>query len=432
MSDFGDPLHGLGAALLALLLLLTAARLGGRVAARWKQPAVLGELVGGVLLGNLGLLGFDAFAYIGADPLLDALANLGVILLLFEVGLESTVAQMARVGSSALLVAALGVIAPGLLGIGVGMLLLPDHSFYVHLFLGATLTATSVGITARVLKDLGESQSKEARVILGAAVLDDVMGLVILAAVTGVIAAADQGVPAAAGPIAWIVVKALLFLGGAVGLGRVLTPPLFRGASRLPGRSVLLCVGLSFCFFLAWLAGVVGLAPIVGAFAAGLVLERAHSQPFVDRGERALDALIQPISRFLAPVFFVLMGLRVDLKAFAQVEVLGLAAALTAVAIIGKQSCMFGVLDRSIRRLPVGIGMIPRGEVGLIFANIGLGLTVAGERIIDASTFTAVVCMVIVTTVFTPPALAWSFRRGSGRATSGRAASDRPTGQSQI
>ena len=409
----GEP-HGLGSALLALVLLLAAAKLGGHVAARWKQPAVLGELVGGVLVGNLDLLGFDAFAYIGSDPLIDALAQLGVILLLFEVGLESTVAQMARVGSSALLVATLGVIAPGLLGIGVGMLLLPDHSFYVHLFLGATLTATSVGITARVLKDLGESQGKEARVILGAAVIDDVMGLVILAAVTGIVAAADQGVPAEAGPIAWIVAKALLFLVGVVWIGSVLAPPLFRGASRLAGSGVLLGLGLSFCFLLAWLAGVVGLAPIVGAFAAGLILDNAQSRPFIDRGEHALDQQIQPLSHFLAPVFFVLMGFRVDLAAFAQVEVLGLAAALTAVGIIGKQVCMLGVLDRSIRRLPVGIGMIPRGEVGLIFANIGLGLTVAGERIVDGSTFTAVVCMVIVTTVVTPPALAWSFRRERG------------------
>jgi Kef-type K+ transport system membrane component KefB len=267
-----------------------------------------------------------------------------------------------------------------------------------------------------VLRDIGQSQGKEARVILGAAVIDDVLGLVILAAVSGIIAAADKGVPAELGPVAWIVAKAVGFLGAAVGLGTLLTPPLFRGAALLRGGGVLLGVSLAFCFLVAWLAGVVGLAPIVGAFAAGLILENAHYQPFLDKGEQQLEELVQPVTQFLAPVFFVLMGFRVDLSTFAHVEVLGLALALTAAAVIGKQLCMLGVLDRSIRRLPVGIGMIPRGEVGLIFANIGLGLTVAGERIVDTGTFTAVVIMVILTTLMTPPVLTWSFRRNGAPA----------------
>lgn len=401
-----------GGTLLALTVILVAAKVGADLAQRLGQPAVLGELVGGVLVGNVDLLGFDGLSFIGTDPIVDALANLGVIVLLFEVGLESTVAQMARVGASAALVAVLGVVAPFLLGLGVGAWLLPEHSFYVHLFLGATLTATSVGITARVLRDLGESQGKEAQVILGAAVIDDVLGLVALAAVSGVIAAADAGVEPELGPVAWIVAKALLFLGGAVGIGVLIAPWLFRQASKLRGGGVLLGVSLAFCFLVAWLAGEAGLAPIVGAFAAGLVLEGAHYQPFVDKGERQLEELIHPVSSVLAPVFFVVMGFRVDLATFAHVEVLGLALALTAAAVLGKQACMLGVLDPSIRRLPVGLGMIPRGEVGLIFANIGLGLTVAGERIVDTATFTAVVIMVILTTLLTPPALTWSLRRG--------------------
>ncbi|MES2640247.1 MAG: cation:proton antiporter [Myxococcota bacterium] len=404
--------HGsLGPTLLALTIILLAAKLGADLAQRLKQPAVLGELVGGVLVGNLDLFGFAGFDFIGTDPIVDALANLGVIVLLFEVGLESTLGQMARVGLSAFVVAVLGVVAPALLGFGVGVVLLPDHSVYVHLFLGATLTATSVGITARVLRDIGQSQSKEARVILGAAVIDDVLGLVALAAVSGIIAAADQGVAAELGPIALIIGKAVLFLGGSVGLGVLLTPFLYRHAARMRGGGVLLGVSLAFCFFLSWLAGVFGLAPIVGAFAAGLILEGAHYKPFVDKGEHQLEELIHPVSHFLAPVFFVVMGFRVDLATFAHVEVLGLALALTAAAVVGKQVCMLGVFDKSIRKLPVGLGMIPRGEVGLIFANIGLGLTVAGERIIDDGTFTAVVIMVILTTLLTPPALTWSFRR---------------------
>ncbi|MFN7145244.1 MAG: cation:proton antiporter [Myxococcota bacterium] len=402
-----------GGTLLALTIILLAAKLGADIAQRLKQPAVLGELVAGVLVGNVDLFGFDALSFIGTDPIVDALANLGVIVLLFEVGLESTVAQMARVGASAVLVAVLGVVAPFVLGFGVGHVLLPDHSVYVHMFLGATLTATSVGITARVLKDLGHSHGKEARVILGAAVIDDVLGLVALAAVSGIIAAADRGVPPEAGPILLIVAKAVLFLGGAVGLGVLLAPRLFRQAAKLRGGGVLLGVSLAFCFGLSWLSGVVGLAPIVGAFAAGLVLEGAHYKPFVEHGEHQLEHLINPVVSVLAPVFFVVMGFRVDLSTFAHVEVLGLALALTVAAVIGKQACMLGVLDRSIRRLPVGLGMTPRGEVGLIFANIGLGLTVAGERVVDDGTFTAVVIMVILTTLLTPPVLTWSLRRGA-------------------
>ncbi|MDP2316990.1 MAG: cation:proton antiporter [Pseudomonadota bacterium] len=406
-----DGHAGLGGTLLALTIILLAAKLGADVAQRLGQPAVLGELLGGVLVGNLGLFGIEALGFIGTDPIVDALANLGVIVLLFEVGLESTVGQMAKVGVSATVVAVLGVIAPFILGYGVGAVLLPDHSMYVHLFLGATLTATSVGITARVLRDIGQSQSKEARVILGAAVIDDVLGLVALAAVSGIIASADQGLAPELGPIAVIVGKAVLFLGGSVGLGVLLAPILYRNAARLRGGGVLLGISLAFCFALSWLAGVFGLAPIVGAFAAGLILEGAHYKPFVDKGEHDLEELIHPVSHFLAPVFFVVMGFRVDLSTFAHVEVLGLALALTAAAVVGKQVCMLGVFDKSIRKLPVGIGMIPRGEVGLIFANIGLGLTVAGERIVDDGTFTAVVIMVILTTLLTPPALTWSFRR---------------------
>lgn len=409
---FGATEHtDLGPALLGVALFLGLAKIGGDLAQRLNQPAVLGELLAGVLLGNLDLVGIGALEGLAHDPILSALAEIGVILLLFEVGLESTVAQMLRVGPSALLVAVLGVVAPMVLGYGVGRWLLPDASFYVHLFLGATLSATSVGITARVLRDLGQSTSKEARVILGAAVIDDVLGLIVLAAVAGLVEAADAGQSASVGPIVWIVAKAALFLFGAIVVGGWLVPRVYRGAARMRGTGVLLGISLAFCFFLAWLAGVVGLAPIVGAFAAGLVLESVHYQPFVDQGEHELEHLIHPVASFLAPVFFVIMGMRVDLSTFAHVEVLGLAAAVTAAAVLGKQVCVFGVLDPEVRRLPIGIGMIPRGEVGLIFANVGLSLRIGGVPVVDEVVFTAVVIMVIVTTLLTPPALSWSLRR---------------------
>ena len=408
----GDPIAHV---VLWLAVILAAAKLGGDLAVRLRQPAVLGELVAGVLLGNLRLAGIDFFAPLATDPSLDMLARLGVLILLFEVGLESTVKQMLKVGLSSLIVALLGVAAPFGLGWAVGAWLLPHESGYVHAFLGAALSATSVGITARVLKDLKREKTEEARIILGAAVIDDVLGLVMLTVVSGAIAAAGRGGVLPLGDVLGIVGKALAFLAGSLVLGAAIAPRLFDLASRLKSRGVLLSLGLAFCFVLSWLADLIGLAPIVGAFAAGLILESVHYRSFVDNGEHELEELVHPLAEFLVPVFFVLMGARTDLRSFAEPGVLGLAAALILAAIVGKQACALGVLGPGLNRLAVGVGMIPRGEVGLIFANIGLGLTLAGRPIISPSTFSAVVVMVIVTTMLTPPALKWAMeRRTSG------------------
>jgi Kef-type K+ transport system membrane component KefB len=414
LAPAGHPSDPVASVILALAVILAAAKVGGDLATRVGQPAVLGELVAGVLLGNMHLLGISWFHTMPSNPAVEVLAQLGVLILLFEVGLESTVRDMMKVGLPSLLVAVLGVAAPFALGWGVGALLLPGHSPYAHAFLGATLTATSVGITARVLSDLGKSRSAEARVILGAAVIDDVLGLVILAIVAGAIQAADLGQRMAVGSIAAVLLKAVGFLGGALALGVTLSPRLFRVAARLRGRGVLLATALVFCFALAYLASAIGLAPIVGAYAAGLILEAVHWREFTARGEHQLEELIEPVATLLVPVFFVLMGMRVDLAAFAHVDVLGLAALLTLAAVIGKQACSLGAFG-PLDRLSVGIGMIPRGEVGLIFAGIGLTLSVGGERIIDESIFSAVVIMVIVTTMMTPPALKWSLSRGGRR-----------------
>jgi len=389
-----------------LVVMLLAAKAMGALAIRLGQPSVLGELLAGVALGNLGLLGFQGFAPIATDPFLDMLARLGVLLLLFEVGLESTVRDMMKVGWSALLVALLGVVTPMVLGYGVGAWLLPDQSPYVHLFLGATLTATSVGITARVLKDLGRSTSPEARIILGAAVIDDVLGLVVLAVVSGIIAAAAKGEAMGLGAQAWILGKAVLFLCGALWIGSFLSPRVFRVASRLQGGGILLTVALVFCFLLSLLAGLAGLAAIVGAFAAGLVLEPVHYQVLSEREEHSLEDLLHPLATFLVPVFFVQMGARVDLRSFASTDALVLAAVLTVAAILGKQVCSLGVLDRTVHRWAVGVGMIPRGEVGLIFASIGMGLQLDGKPIVSTLEYSAIVIMVIVTTLATPPLLA--------------------------
>jgi Kef-type K+ transport system membrane component KefB len=322
---------------------------------------------------------------------------------------------MLKVGLPSLLVAVLGVVTPFALGWGVGAVLLPDHSAYAHAFLGATLTATSVGITARVLSDLGKSRTPEARVILGAAVIDDVLGLVILAIVSGAIQAANIGAELEFGAVVGVLAKAVAFLGGALVLGVWLSPKLFRIASRLRGSGVLLATALVVCFLLSYLAAVIGLAPIVGAYSAGLILEDVHFREFRERGEHQLEELVAPVATLLVPLFFVLMGMRVDLSAFGRADILGLAAVLTLAAIVGKQACSLGAYG-GLDRLSIGVGMVPRGEVGLIFAGIGLTLTIAGERIVDEAVFSAVVIMVIVTTMITPPALKWSLTRGARRA----------------
>jgi Kef-type K+ transport system membrane component KefB len=396
-----------------LAVLLLAGKLGGELATRAKQPAVLGELLAGIILGNVSVGGFAPFQAIATNESIEVLAGIGALILLFEVGVESTVAQMLQVGRMSLFVAVLGVTVPFALGWGVGMWLLPDSGPYVHAFLGATLCATSVGITARVLQDLGSSRSPEARIILGAAVIDDVLGLVILATVGGAIAAAAEGSPFSIASVAWSAGAAAVFLVGALVIGTTTAPRLFSIASQLHVRGVLVTVSVSLCFLLAWASSLIGLAPIVGAFAAGLVLEDVHFKDFVSRGERPLEELLRPISDLLVPVFFVLMGLRTNLSAFATPGVLGLTAALIVVAIIGKQACALGVTRPGINRMAVGIGMIPRGEVGLIFANVGAGLTLNGAPVIGPSTFSAVVAMVVVTTMVTPPALKWSLARRS-------------------
>lgn len=415
-AQHADPIASV---ILYLAIILIAAKLGGDLATRLGQPAVLGELVFGILIGNLPLLGVSIFEPIRHDATIDMLSRLGVIILLFEVGLESTVAQMMKVGWSSLLVAVIGVIFPFALGWMVGAWLLPHESVYVHAFIGATLTATSVGITARVLQDLKQSQTGEARIILGAAVIDDVLGLLILAVVAGIIAAADRGGSMALGDLGLILLKAVLFLVGSLFLGRFVSRRLFSLACYLKARGVLLATGLSFCFLLSYLASLVGLAPIVGAFSAGLILEDVHYKELRDQEEHSLEEQIHPIASFLVPVFFVLMGMRTNLASFVQPGVASLAVAITLVAVLGKQFAGLGVVTRGIDRITVGIGMIPRGEVGLIFANIGLTLAVAGERIVTDSTFSAVVVMVVCTTLVTPPALRWRFSqlaRRSGQA----------------
>lgn len=419
-SAAGDA-HGLQPmVLVGLACILVVAKLGGEFFERIGQPAVLGELVGGIIVGNLVLFGFMGAEPLKTNEVIGALAEIGVIILLFEVGLQSDLKEMLEVGWSSLLVAALGVIAPFFLGWGVAAYFIPNESRLVHIFIGATLCATSVGITARVFKDLGKLGTREARIILGAAVIDDVMGLMILAVVAGAIKATATGAVLSIIDIGLISAKAVGFLIGALVLGNFVVPRLLRGAGRLESRGVLLTLAVSFCLFLSWVAAKVGLAPIVGAFAAGLVLDEVHYKPKRAQKERELQDLLHPVSAVLVPIFFVLMGMKVDLRFFGQLNLLGFALTLTLAAIVGKQICAAGVLERGANRLAIGLGMIPRGEVGLIFAGIGATLMLPNasgisEPVIGPATFGAIVIMVIVTTLVTPPALKWSLSRTGGR-----------------
>ena len=392
--------------LFSLVIILLAAKLGGDLVERIKQPAVLGELVFGVIIGNLSLAGFEWFEVLKEHSTLEILAEIGVIILLFEVGLESRLQDMLSVGLTSIFVATIGVVVPFALGWLVSMLFFSGNSIYVNVFIGATLTATSVGITARVLKDIGKIQARESKIILGAAVIDDILGLVVLAVVVGIIAAHNVGGTVSALAVFWIILKAFLFIAGALLLGTVAAPRLFRAASKLRAQSVLITFSLIFCFLLALLAEKLGLAPIVGAFTAGIILSEINFKDIFTKETRQLEELLRPISAFLVPVFFVYMGLNVDLATFGQAHVLIFALVLTIAAIVGKQSCsLVGLFAGKINAWAIGVGMVPRGEVGLIFAGIGATLTVDGHRVISSDAYSAVIIMVILTTIITPPIL---------------------------
>ena len=422
----------IGENLLWLALILLSARLFAPLAQRLGFPAVLGELLLGVLLGNLTLFGIDYFQAVAGDPIIAFLAELGVIVLLLQIGLETPLDDLMRVGGRAAAVAAIGIAAPFALGAFVaGPLLLPGVTQNGYLFLGATLAATSVGITGRVFRDLGRLDSSEARIVLGAAVIDDVLGLVILAVVSGLV----QSGKVSPGAAARIVAEAALFLAGSIGIGRLIAPHSSRWLARLDaGPSMLFAQVLATGLFLAWLAHLIGLAPIIGAFAAGLLFEPLflrhfetprivrEAAPLLPAGERGKsvralmekdarhqhESMIEPIGYFFVPVFFVLTGMQVDLATLADPLLVAVALGITAAAVAGKLAAGFAA-GRGANPWVVGWGMVPRGEVGLIFAVAGRQLGVLGEAM-----FSVIVVMVILTTLLTPPVLTALLRRRPG------------------
>ena len=410
MPIISGPLSGadeIGRVLLALIVALVAAKLGGEIAARLGQPAVLGELIFGVLVGNAVLLGWHGLDYIKNDLPIEVLSEIGIVALLFQVGLESNLDKMKRVGVSALACAAFGVCASFVLGMIVVKIFVPGAGPYAQVFMACLICSSSIGIAARVFMDMGQFQSAEARTILGAAVIDDVMGLVLVAVVAALIGSSgSKAAPPSAWSIVLMVLKAAVFLVGSVVIGRAVAPMLFRSFSRFKMRDMLLTTALGFCFGFGYIAWLIGLAPIIGAFTAGLALEEVHWRGFTERGEHSVQELMKPIVGFLAPIFFFRMGARVDLMTFSQVRVMGFAACLVLAAIVGKQACALGA-QKAVDRLTVGLGMIPRGEVILIAAAIGSKLLLDGKPVVDPTAYSAAVIVVIVTTLVTPPLLKW-------------------------
>lgn len=398
--------HGIGASTwAALALIILSAKAGGELAIRLRQPAVLGELLAGVLLGNLP---FPLLASAAEGPGIAFAAELGVMLLLFQVGLGSSLGEMARVAPRAGSVAVLGVVFPSVLGVGVSRLLLPDASLAAHLFIGSTLCATSVGITASVLRDLDVLATEEAKVILGAAVIDDVLGLIVLAIVSAV---ATTGAPSA-GDIARIAGTAIAFVVCAIAIGLWVTRGVYRVAATLRGEHVLGALSIAFCVLLASASATAGLAPIVGAYAAGLLLDDVSVRPFGQGGLKHVEDFVAPIAAVFAPVFFVRTGMDVKLAGL-DASVLGLAGLLALVGVLGKIGSGLGV--RSGDRLTVGLGMMPRGEVGLIFAAAGARLEVGGKPLFSRGIYAALVTAVFATTVLAPPLLARRIRTRNRR-----------------
>jgi len=371
-----------------LVATLVATKLLGELAQRIGQPAVLGELLAGVLLGAslLGILQPD-------DPVIHAFSEIGVLVLLFEIGLHTDLRSLLGVGSAAATVGLVGVVVPFALGTGAAHLMgLPAIPAIVC---GAALTATSIGISARVLSDLGQLETREGQVELGAAVLDDVVGLIILS----VVSALASGVSVSAMGVGISTAAAVGFIVAALVIGGRIAPPLFRAAVHLEAEGSLGVLALAFAFFMAWLAAKADSASIIGAFAAGLVLHRTPQR-------EAIESKVTTLGHFFVPIFFAAVGAAVDVRTLADPHVALVGGALIVVALVGKFVAGYAPWWFHGSKTLVGVAMIPRGEVGLIFAQMGLA-----TGALDVSLFSAIAVMVMVTTFIPPPILSHLSRR---------------------
>ena len=368
---------------MAIAIILIVAKLFGEVAVRCGQSAIVGELLAGVIIGP------SVLGLVSETPVLAGIAEIGAIILLFEVGLSLNIKEFAKAGGWAAAVAIVGVILPYIFGYYVFLQF--GFSSTQAIFAGAVLTATSVGITARVFMDLKRIETQEAKIVLGAAVIDDVIGLAILAVVLKLV----SGGVVTAGTIAQVSGMAILFLIVSVGAGLLIAPTLFKYVSKMKQDQVVFIMAVAFCLIISAVASKVGLAPIVGAFAAGLVLSSTEYKTEIRKR-------VMPLYVFFVPIFFVLMGTQVDVSVFnpfieANRTILLLTAVLFAVALISKTAAGFVVFKKGVNKLLIGVSMVPRGEVGLIFAGIGLKNNVFG-----CDDYSALVAVIMLTTFVTP------------------------------
>ncbi|MGC9525886.1 MAG: cation:proton antiporter [Limnospira sp.] len=417
----------LAGVLLTLIVIYLASKLGGELSKAVDLPPVLGELVGGVVVGAsaLHLIVFPEGGAEAADSLLmtvlqaisnldsqaaasvfesqseviSVLAELGVIVLLFEIGLESDLRELQKVGYQAAIVAVVGVVAPFAAGT-LGLMFFFNVSAIPAIFAGAALTATSIGITSKVLSELGHLKSKEGQIIVGAAVIDDVLGIIVLAVVASLAKTGEVNIL----NVIYLIIGASAFLLGSIFLGKFFNKSFVAIADRLQTRGKLVIPAFTFAFFMAFLANVIQLEAILGAFAAGLVLDETDKR-------KELDREVVPIADILVPIFFVTVGARVDLSVLNPVvpenqQGLIIAAFLIVVAVLGKLVTGWTVFGQtSINRFAIGVGMIPRGEVGLVFAGIG-----AASGALDKPLQAAIIVMVILTTFLAPPFLRLAFK----------------------
>lgn len=417
----------LAGVLLSLVFIYMASKLGGELSKLVDLPPVLGELVAGVVVGvsALHLLVFPEAGAVASDSVImtilqqiaglspenipevfaaqseviSVLAELGVIILLFEIGLESDLRELQKVGSKAAIVAVVGVVAPFVAGTA-GLMLIFGMPTIPAVFAGAALTATSIGITSKVLSELGQLKSTEGQIIVGAAVIDDVLGIIVLAVVASLAKTGEVDIT----NLIYLIVSATVFLLGSIFLGKFFNKSFVAIADKLQTRGKLVIPALIFAISMAFLANAIHLEAILGAFAAGLVLDETDKR-------KDLDQQILPIADILVPIFFISVGARVDLSVLNPSSAdnrqgLVIAAFLIVVAIIGKVITGWAIIGKEkVNRLAIGIGMIPRGEVGLVFAGIG-----AASGVLDKPLQAAIIIMVILTTFIAPPLLRLAFK----------------------
>ncbi|MBD2541882.1 cation:proton antiporter [Coleofasciculus sp. FACHB-SPT36] len=416
----------LAGVLLSLVVIYIASKLGAEAAKRFDFPPVLGELVAGVVVGvsalhliifpESGLSASDSAVmtvlqwinhlspaaltsvYESQSEVISVLAELGVIILLFEIGLESDLKQLKEVGSQAAIVACVGVAVPFAAGTA-GLMMFFHTPAIPAIFAGAALTATSIGITSKVLSELGQLKSKEGQIIVGAAVIDDVLGIIVLAVVASLAKTGEIDVA----NVIYLIVSATAFLLGSILLGGIFNQTFNAIVEKFKTRGNVVMPAFIFAFFMAFLGSAIHLEAILGAFAAGLVLDETDAR-------NELDELVKPIADLLVPIFFVTVGARADLGVLNptvpenRAGIL-IAAFLMVVAILGKVVTGWAVFGQpGINRLAIGVGMIPRGEVGLVFAGIG-----SASGVLDKPLEVSIIIMVILTTFLAPPFLRIAF-----------------------